>query len=191
MSTSALFDPPSTSTRRKGPSSLRSLKAKASRSNSKPSNSSKDSLFSDFLGIKARHTPIEITDIEDSPTLNFPSSASIASGSTETITASSSSSSSSTTSTATKASSISLTDHDLFGIKLKPTPDPQALQVQNAVELGEQTYQVPEPIDKQFYRDLTFMEDQELVQKYGLVKLDSSSEIGAAEGEEDKRDEDK
>ncbi|KAF2165567.1 hypothetical protein M409DRAFT_23863 [Zasmidium cellare ATCC 36951] len=183
MSTITLFDPPSTSTRKKGPSSLRSLNLKASRSDLKTSNSSKDSLFGDLLGIKSKNRPAEITDLEDSPTLNFSSSASIASGSTDSST--SSSSVSSTASTATKAS-ISLTDHDLFGIKLRQTREPQVPQILNGVDLGGETYKVPEPVPKQFYRDLTFMEDEELVQKYGLVKIDPPGDVA----EEEKAEED-
>lgn len=60
-------------------------------------------------------------------------------------------------------------------------------QVLTAVELGEGMYEVPQDVEKVFYRDLTFMEDEELVKKYGLVKVEASrdaeeEESGEAEG---------
>lgn len=51
----------------------------------------------------------------------------------------------------------------------------------NGVELGGHVYWVPEDVEKQFYRDLTFLEDEELVKKYGLVKVDADH----ADGEEE------
>ena len=37
------------------------------------------------------------------------------------------------------------------------------------VELQGQTYQVPDPRNKQFYRDLTYLSDDEMIMKYRLV----------------------
>lgn len=55
----------------------------------------------------------------------------------------------------------------------------------SGVEFGGGTYEVSQPIEKEFYRDLTFMEDEELVRKYALVKVDSGSDENNKQEKED------
>ena len=64
-----------------------------------------------------------------------------------------------------------MTEHDVFGTKLPPTKEELAPSAPDAVELESGKYKVPEMIDKQFFKDLTYLEDNELVSKYGLVPI--------------------
>lgn len=77
-----------------------------------------------------------------------------------------------------------MTDHNLFGIKIKASKeDVDEQPVMNGVELGGHVYWVSEDVDKGFYRDLTFLEDEELIKKYGLVEFDADGD--ARENERD------
>lgn len=44
------------------------------------------------------------------------------------------------------------------------------------VELQGQTYQVSDPRNKQFYRDLTYLSDEEMIMKYRLVLYNKKKE---------------
>lgn len=45
------------------------------------------------------------------------------------------------------------------------------------VDIGGQAYRVPKLLSKQFYLDLTFMEDEELISKYLLVLYENASSL--------------
>lgn len=49
-----------------------------------------------------------------------------------------------------------------------PPPSRPCPQI-TTVEIRGQPFQVPDPRNRQFYRDLTYLEDEELISKYGLV----------------------
>ena len=158
----SLFNPPLKVLHKRAASSIRSIRSNKS-SSSKASNASDKSYYCDLLGVRTQGK--EPAGDASSPTLS--SGASIASGATG-------SSTSSNASTATHASSkcsISLTEHDLFGTKLPPTEEELAPSIPDAVELESGKYKTPEPIDKQFFKDLTCLEDGELVRKYGLIQV--------------------
>lgn len=52
----------------------------------------------------------------------------------------------------------------------KPPFSEQASSKITTVDIGGQTYRVPSQLSKQFYLDLTYMEDEELISTYMLVK---------------------
>lgn len=160
----SLFDPPPPREHKRSPSSTRSIRSNASSS----SKSSKKAHIRNLFSLKRGE------ERADSPTLKFSSRGSIASGDSASTT-SSNKSAASVASDASKLSSTSsrttVTENDLFGIKVPPTAEELAPTVPDGVELGGCRYKVPEPIEKEFYRDLTMLEDEELIRKYGLIKV--------------------
>ncbi|CAK4032792.1 Hypothetical predicted protein [Lecanosticta acicola] len=176
----SLFNPPpETSKMKRSNSSTRSVHSVASVPGSK---SSRRARVWSLLGRRRNDARA------DSPTLRFPrfsSMGSIASGDS-TSTTSSDKSTTSSISTVSKRSMKSsrstlpdLTDLDLFGVKLPPTEEQLAPTAPNGVELAGRAYRVPEPIDKEFYRDLTMLEDEELIRKYGLIQVTDTEEAAS------------
>jgi len=183
--TTELFNPPSRRLQKRAPSSTRSARSDSSRRSH--SRRPATPVYSDLIGMRTATMP-QLVHQHEPPELRFPSSTSIASKSSST----SSGSTSSNSSTSTKASSVAEitpapkftssalrtspnaaapTPHDLFGTRVPPTEAELAPSAPNGVQLESGSFRLPESIDRQFYRDLTFMEDEELIQKYSLVRV--------------------
>ncbi|KAI5360446.1 hypothetical protein Slin15195_G083700 [Septoria linicola] len=59
---------------------------------------------------------------------------------------------------------------DLLGVRLPVKPDQiPAEKPVMSVQLQGQQFRVPDPCSKQFYRELTYLSDEEMIEKYGLV----------------------
>ncbi|EME41955.1 hypothetical protein DOTSEDRAFT_74102 [Dothistroma septosporum NZE10] len=157
----SLIDPRKKSHRRDTSSigSIRSDKSAAS----KASTSSQKSVYCDLLGVRTK----EKEPANHTSTSRLSQVGSIASGAT----GSSSSSDASTITNASSKSSTSMTEHDVFGTKLPPTEEELAPSAPDAVELESGKYKIPEIMNKQFFKDLTCLEDEELIGKYGLTPI--------------------
>lgn len=74
------------------------------------------------------------------------------------------------------------TVNDLLGVKVsdrqhqEQQPRPYSSQTVTTVALQGKTYRVPDPSNKQFYRELTFLSDEEMIMKYRLVPYTKGDE---------------
>lgn len=61
----------------------------------------------------------------------------------------------------------------------KPFTDPASTKI-TTVDIGGQAYRTPKLLSKQFYLDLTFLEDDELISKYALVKYITKHQLNSS-----------
>ncbi|KAK4619824.1 hypothetical protein CLAFUW4_10870 [Fulvia fulva] len=180
----SLSDSPPQSGHKRAASSIRSIGSGKPTTSSKFSTASDKSYYCDLLGLRTKEKD-RSSDASASPSSSrLSTTGSIASGKT----GSSTSSDVSTLTNSSSKSSISMTEHDLFGTKLPPTEEELAPSAPDAVELESGKFKVPEGVEKQFFKDLTVLEDGEMVGKYGLVEVGEEDEAGEeGEGESRKR----
>ncbi|KAL9529785.1 hypothetical protein SMMN14_06634 [Sphaerulina musiva] len=74
------------------------------------------------------------------------------------------------------------TVNDFLGVEVsdrqhhEQQPRPYSSQTVTTVALQGKTYRVPDPSNKQFYRELTFLSDEEMIMKYRLVPYTKGDE---------------